>query len=365
MTTDASAKEYNRIKVRLNIADMILSLIYISILAFSGLSSWLVEQVSVYSTVPAVQFLLFVLAAGILYSVVSIPMDFYGGYVIEHRYHLSNQTFIKWVWDKMKGLLVGLALGIPLLLAFYYFLQYTGENWWLYFSILIFAFSVLLARLAPVLLFPIFYRFTPLESEDIKKPLLDLLDRHNIEFKGIYSFDMSRETKKANAGFTGLGKTKRIILSDTLVDNFTPGEILVIFAHELGHYKKRHIAKNIIISGLVIFAMFYLCGQVYQYTITTMGFTGMADIAAIPVLFFYLTIFSLALMPVTNAISRAFEREADHFAIDVTGDRESFVSSMERLADLNLADREPHPFIEWFMYSHPSIQKRIDLAREL
>ncbi|MFW5769940.1 MAG: M48 family metallopeptidase [Spirochaetota bacterium] len=365
MTTDANAKEYNRIKVRLNMSDMVLSLVYITILAFSGLSPWLLQKISMYAALPAVQFLLFVFAAGLVYSVVSIPMDFYAGYIIEHRYNLSNQTLTKWLWDKMKGFVVGLAIGVPILLAFFYFIQYTGENWWLYFSTLIFAFSVLLARLAPVVLFPIFYKFSPLENDDIRRPLLDLLDRHNIDFKGIYSFDMSKETKKANAGFTGLGKSKRIILSDTLIENFTPSEITVIFAHELGHYKKRHIIKNILISGVVIFAMFYLCGQVYNYTWTAMGFTSASDIAAIPVLFFYLSIFSLLLMPATNAISRAYEREADRFAIEVTSDTESFITAMDKLAQINLADRNPHPFIEWFMYSHPSIQKRIDFAREL
>ncbi|HQO39941.1 MAG TPA: M48 family metalloprotease, partial [Spirochaetota bacterium] len=171
--------------------------------------------------------------------------------------------------------------------------------------------------------------------------------------------------KKANAGFTGLGKTKRIILSDTLLENLSVDEIAVVFAHEAGHYKYRHIVKNIIFSTIVIFVSFYLCGLSYEWTVSKMGFTALHDLAALPVLMLYLSLFGLLLMPLTNSISRRYEYQADAYALKTTGNIEAFVSTMEKLAAINLADKEPHPVVEFFFYSHPSIKRRIEAARAL
>ena len=184
-----------------------------------------------------------------------------------------------------------------------------------------------------------------------------------LAFRGIYTFNMSKKTRKANAGFTGIGRTRRIILSDTLVENFSPREIAVIFAHEMGHYKKRHILKNLVLGAAIIFLSLRLCGYVYSATISAMGYGRIHDVAALPVLLLYLSLFSLAIMPMTNAISRRYEVQADTFALETTGDRESFITSMEKLAEQNLADRNPHPVEEFVFYSHPSIGRRVAFAR--
>ena len=176
---------------------------------------------------------------------------------------------------------------------------------------------------------------------------------------------MSKDTKKANAGFTGLGKSKRIILSDTLLEKFTVDEIAVVFAHEAGHYKYKHIVKNIIFSTVVIFISFYLCGMTYSWTVARMGFAQIYDLAALPVLMLYLSIFGLLMMPVTNSISRRYEYQADEYALRTTGDLASFKSTMEKLAEINLSDKEPHPVVEFFFYSHPSIKRRISTAESI
>jgi STE24 endopeptidase len=230
--------------------------------------------------------------------------------------------------------------------------------------VFIFFISVFLARVAPVIIFPLFYKFKNLESDEIRRRITRLLDDQGIPIKGIYSFNLSKDTKKANAGFTGIGRSKRIILSDTLIGQFTPDEIAVVFAHEMGHYKKRHIVKSIALGAFSIFLSFYLCGELYRLTLGYLGFAHVYDIAAIPVLFFYLTLFSLVTMPLSNALSRKYEREADRYALEVTRDREAFISSMEKLADMNLADRDPNPVTEFMLYSHPSIKKRIAFARK-
>jgi STE24 endopeptidase len=236
------------------------------------------------------------------------------------------------------------------------------DKWWIYFSCFIFVISVLLARIAPVVIFPLFYKFKKLEDDDLKARLEKVLSEVKIDIKGIFSFNMSKNTKKANAGFTGLGKSKRIILSDTLLEKFTPDEIAVVFAHEAGHYKHRHIVKNILFSTVVIFVSFYICSLLHSFTIKSMGFENVYDLAALPALVFYLTLAGLIMMPVTNFISRKYEFQADEFAIRLTSDVDSFISTMEKLAEINLADKSPHPVVEFFLYSHPAIQRRIEFA---
>jgi len=364
MENELKEKAYNRIKIRLNIAGMVIDLGLLVLLAFSGLALFIASHSTVTGN-DYVNFLVFVFLCGLLFSVISIPMDFYGGYVVEHRFGLSNQTVAGWVKENLKGTALNIVIGVPVALAFYWFIRSTGNLWWFWFGIFVFVLSVLLARLAPVLIFPLFYKFKELDSGEIRERVEKILADVNIKIKGIFSFNMSKDTKKANAGFTGLGKTKRIILSDTLLENFSVDEIAVVFAHEAGHYKYRHIVKNIIFSTIVIFVSFYLCGLSYEWTVSKMGFTALHDLAALPVLMLYLSLFGLLLMPLTNSISRRYEYQADAYALKTTGNIEAFVSTMEKLAAINLADKEPHPVVEFFFYSHHSIKRRIEAARAL
>lgn len=356
-------KAYNTIKLRLSIADIVLNIIIIGILAFSGISPFIVAMVTAHIVNDYLVFLVFITVVGIVYSVLDFPFDFYGGYIIEHRFDLSNQSVPAWLWEKIKGAAVGIVVGVPVAVVFYVFLKMTGWLWWLWFSLFMFFISVFLARIAPVIIFPLFYKFRELESDPIRERIGSLLEGSGIAISGIYTFNLSKDTKKANAGFTGIGRSKRIILSDTLIEHFTPDEIAVIFAHEMGHYKKRHIVKSIVLGTVSIFLSFFLCGELYRLTLAELGYNNVYDIAAIPILFFYLTIFSLVTMPLSNALSRKYEREADRYALDATRDKNSFISSMEKLADLNLADRDPNPVTEFMFYSHPSIKKRIAFAR--
>lgn len=354
-------KLYNRIKIRLSIIDIVLDILLIVILAFSGIS----VMIAGYSTITGNaygDFLVFVLITGLIFSVAGLPFEFYGGYIIEHRFGLSNQTILKWIWEKTKSLALSLFIGIPVSLVFYYLIRQSGDRWWLYFSIFIFVVSVFLARIAPVVIFPLFYKFTELENGEIKEKIKKTLSDVKIDIKGIYSFNMSKDTKKANAGFTGLGRSKRIILSDTLLEKFTPDEIAVVFAHEAGHYRYRHIVKNILFSTVIIFSTFYVCSILYSVTARSMGYENVYELPALPLLVFYLMLAGLVMMPVTNFISRIYEYQADRYALSVTSDPAAFTSTMEKLAEINLADKEPHPAVEFFFYSHPSIRKRIKAA---
>lgn len=362
---EPGAVRYNRIKIRLSIIDIVLSAVLLAVLAFSGIATLLLGYISSYTENEYFQFLLFLTIAGTASAIFTIPLDFYGGFMLEHRFGLSHQTLRSWCAERLKSLAVTIALGVPIALLFFFFLRTSGALWWLYFSVAIICVAVLLARIAPTLLFPLFYKFTPVSNDDIRSRIETLLAANNIDIRGIYSFNMSKDTRKANAGFTGIGKSRRILLSDTLLENFSPEEIEVIFAHEIGHYVKRHILKNIFLSSAVILLTFYLCGLLYAETVAHMGFSTLYQIDAIPVLLLYLSVFGFVCMPLTNAISRRYERQADRIAIEFTRGRDAFISGMEKIARLNLAEIQPHPLVEFLLYSHPSIAKRIDFARKI
>ena len=361
METVSNEKLYNRIKLRLSIIDLVLDLLLITVLAFSGLSVLIAAHSGVTGNIYG-DFLVFVLIIGVGLSVIGLPFDFYGSYIVEHKFGLSNQTILKWAWERSKSTALSIVIGVPVSLVFYFLIRSMGDKWWLYFAGFIFAISVFFARIAPVVIFPLFYKFTKLEDGEIKEKVEKILADVKINITGIYSFNMSKDTKKANAGFRGLGKSKRIILSDTLLEKFTPDEIAIVFAHEAGHYKHRHIVKNIMFSTVVIFASFYMCSVLHSITIKSMGFENVYDLAALPALVFYLTLSGLIMMPVTNFISRKYEFQADEYAVRITSDLDSFISTMEKLAEINLADKEPHPVVEFFLYSHPSIKRRIEAA---
>ncbi|MFC1669267.1 M48 family metallopeptidase [Spirochaetota bacterium] len=354
-------KIYNRIKIRISIISTVLDIAFIAIFAFSGVSPIIESYIGM--TNPYLRFIAFIMILGLMVSLISTPIDFYSSYILEHRFGLSNQNLTKWLLERLKSTGISLIIGLPVALAFYYFLKVSGNLWWLYFSLFVLFISVILARLAPIIIFPLFYKFKELPDNEVKQKLTKLLESQCIKFKGIFTYNVSKDTKKANAGFTGIGKGKRIILSDTLMENFTPGEVSVVFAHEIGHYKFRHIIKGLTLNSIIILLSFFICGIIYESTLSSMGFKYIYEISAIPVLFFYLTIFGLIIMPLTNYISRKHEVQADSYAIDITGDKNSFISSMEKLSQLNLADKEPGAVTEFIFYSHPSIKKRIDFAR--
>lgn len=352
-------KTYNRIKISVQIISIILNFTLILILIFTPLSKFLETKIYQITSNDYIAFVFFIISIGIISSVYGIPLSFYSSYIVEHKFNLSNQRLSDWIIDKIKSNVISTLITIPILLLFYYFLK-NYKLWWLFIALVVFFFSILLARIAPTLIFPIFYKFTPLDNENLKTKLTELCKKFGINFEGIYTFNLSKKTKKANAGFTGIFKSRRIILSDTLIENFNDNEILTVFAHELGHFRKKHILKNILIGFITTTITFYLTNQIYHYLLTTKSYNSIYQISALPLLFLIMSLFTLITMPVTNSISRKFEFEADEFAVKSTGDKASFISSLQKLSRINLADESPNPVIEFIFHSHPSIRKRIE-----
>jgi STE24 endopeptidase len=297
---------------------------------------------------------------GIVGSMLSFPISYYSGFYLEHKYNLSNQTFWKWILENLKGLLVSLVIGIPILLIFYFVINYFGSIWWLPFATIMFFISVVLSQIFPVLIFPIFYKVTPIEDETLKEKIKSLGQKAGINVENVYKFNMSKNTKKANAAFTGLGKTKRIILGDTLLANYSIEEIETVIAHELGHYKKKHIVKNIFIGTASSFLTLFVIALLYQNSLSWFGFESITQVSAFPLLALWSMLIGIIQSPLGNILSRKFEYEADEYAVIETRNPLAFKNTLEKLTDQNLGDKNPHPFVEWFFYSHPSIKNRLN-----
>ncbi len=359
MNADKSSKIYSAIKNRITFIEILLNLALLLLFAFTPITSTILMKIQSNFYNEYVQFIIFILIYAAFFTSLGFAVSYYSSFIIEHDFKLSNQTIEEWKIEQIKSTLLSGVITLPLALAFYYFLKVTGESWWIYFGILVFTVSIIIAQLAPVIIMPLFYKFIPIQNDEIKLRLSGLLGKFNIQSKNIYTFNLSKNTKKANAGLTGFGATKRIILSDTLIENFTPEEIEVIFAHELGHFTKKHIIKNIILSGAIIFSSFYLCSLLYKITLEKTGYFEYNEISTIPALFLYISVFSFMIMPLTNTISRFFEREADRFAVQTTGRPQIFIDAMNKLSRINLANKEPNRIIEFIFYSHPSISRRI------
>ena len=355
-----SAKKYNNIKLAIGIGEGIVSFILLLLFVYLGYSLELENFLSNYFSNSYLLFISFLFAIGIAGSVISFPVSWYSGFYLEHKYNLSNQTFVKWIWENFKGLLVSLTIGIPVLLTFYYILNTFYSLWWLPFAIIMFFISVVLSQIFPILIFPIFYKVTPIEDKTLKEKIKSLGQKAGINVENIYKFNMSKNTKKANAAFTGLGKTKRIILGDTFLDSYSTEEIETVIAHELGHYKKKHIVKNIFIGTASSFLTLFIIALLYQNSLSWFGFDSITQVAALPLLALWSMLIGIIQTPLGNILSRKFEYEADEYAVIETKNPLAFKNTLEKLTDQNLGDKEPHPFVEWFFYSHPSIKNRID-----
>ncbi|HAP37148.1 MAG TPA: peptidase [Bacteroidetes bacterium] len=363
--TAHDVKRYNKTKLVVSLVGGVISfLLTIGLLA--GGYTLLIEQFAgsissnIYLTV-----IIFSAVFGIISGIFSFPFSFYSGFILEHKYKLSNQTFVQWLWENVKGMLIAIPIFIPLAITFYFFLLTFNLFWWLPVAITLFIVSIGLSRIAPIVILPLFYKLTPLEDSPLKEKILALTKPTKMIVEGIYSFNLSKTTKKANAAFTGIGKSKRILLGDTLIDNFSESEIETVFAHELGHYSHGHIWKGIVVGTVSIFLGLYLTSLAYSASLSWFGFTSISQIAALPLLTLWLSIYSLITSPFGNILSRKHEFEADHYAVEKTKNKPAFISTMNKLAEMNLADRTPHPLVEFLFYSHPSIEKRIHAAEHI
>jgi STE24 endopeptidase len=287
-------------------------------------------------------------------------LTFYSGYVLPHRFGLSTMTFRGWLGDLFKGLGIGLVFEVLVVELIYALLAAQPQWWWLEVAVVLLFFTVIMANLAPVLLLPLFYKFTPLPEGDLSKRLLALADRAQTRVRGVFTMHLSDKTTAANAALMGLGNTRRIVIGDTMLDRYTPDEIEVVLAHELGHHVHRDIWKLIISqSALMLVGLFLINVGLHWAVDTQFYYHGLADAADIPFVLALTGIIGLIMMPISNGISRVIEYQADEYALQATSMIEQFKSAMARLANQNLAEAEPSPTVEFFFYDHPAVGKRL------
>jgi STE24 endopeptidase len=359
----AEARKYNRIRRWLGIAEFLLGLALLLVLLMTGWTGWLRDLAykGGFQNYAFAVFL-YVVMLVIISKILSLGMDHYS-YRLEQRYQLSNQKLRAWLWDEVKGFLVSCIIAGLLVELLYFIIRQFPQHWWLLAWAGFLGVAVLLAQLAPVVLFPIFYKFEPLQDEELKLRLTRLGERAGTRVRGVYKWHLSEKSKKANAALTGLGNTRRIILADTLLDNYSPDEIEAVLAHELGHHVHKHILKGIGVQAAVTFAGFWAANWALHYALDRWHtFETISDFANLPLLVLIFAVLSFLLMPAMNAFSRFNERQADRYAFESIGSVAPFVSSMNKLAVQNLAERTPSRWVEWLFHSHPAIARRVAAA---
>ncbi|MFL7868687.1 MAG: M48 family metallopeptidase [Anaerolineales bacterium] len=358
------AKQYARIRRRLWLVNNTLSALYALAWLLSGWAIGLREWLTTISPNPWFLVAGFIVIFGGLYAILTLPLDYYSGFVLPHRFNQSMQTLKDWIIDQLKGLAIGAPIGLLLLELLYLALRVTGELWWLWAAGGMLVFSVLLSNLAPVLIMPIFNKFIPLGEEhaDLAERLLKLAEQAHTRVRGVFKFDMSRRTKSANAALTGIGNTRRIVLGDTLIDEFTPDEIETVLAHELGHHVHKDIPILIAFGTVMTAVGLYLASLALNWAIGIFGFAGPADVAALPALAIILGAYGLVTMPLENAVSRWRESMADDYSLGSTGKTEAFASAFTRLANQNLGEVDPEKWVVFLFYSHPPLGERIEKA---
>jgi len=358
------ARRYSNIKILLTLAETLLLILYLAAFQFLKLSNLLKGTVQSFTAHPYAEVTFyFIILAGVYY-VLAFPLKYFGSYELEHRFELSNQGLAAWVKDEAKDAALSLTISLILINVLYIFLRNFQTMWWVWMAVFWVFFTVVLSRVLPTLIIPLFYKYKPLQDNELRRRIMALAGAAGVKVVDTYQIDFSRKTRKANAAVVGLGRTRRIILADNLLRDFTMSEIETVIGHELGHHKMRHMAKLLSLGGIVSAFTFYAAHLALTASLERLGAEAVYDIGIFPLLAVILVAFSFLLMPVQNGFSRALERAADGFTLRLTGDKESFISLMRRLAEKNLSNTQPHRLVEFIFFNHPSISRRVKFARE-
>jgi STE24 endopeptidase len=353
------AKRYSNLQY----AFSILGILYLLLLLFSflglGLSRPLVSWLSKLTSSKAVVLPLYLLLIFIAYYFLNFPLNFCHSYLLEHKFGLSTQRVGDWFKDQFKATALSYIILLIVFLAFYYIIKHFIHSWWLIISLFWVFFNIVLTKLVPILIIPIFFKYKKLLDESLRLRILKLAEKMKVGVLDCFEIDFSKKTLKANAAFVGIGRSRRVILADTLKDKYTPDEVEVILAHEFAHHRLRHIWKLLAMNSLATVMSFYMIAISSDYVLRFFGLDSLWEIASLPVVLLYFVFLGLLMQPFGNFVSRSLERNADKMALSVTGLKKAFVSMMDKLAEQNLADRSPHPLIKFFFFDHPPIDERI------
>lgn len=362
------AKKYGRRELACTVADMAIDVVYLGLMAFWGarlVDQWLLDAWPAMRNDWTRLSGIYLVVMGLHYAV-SFPLSVYSGHFLEHQFGLSRQTLTRWLRRYVVKNIALTGLGCLLMLGLFAIIWWIGPWWWLVAAAVMFMITILLGQLVPVIVLPLFYKVEPLADQDLADRFARLTRGTSLKVRGVYRVGISVETSKANAMLTGLGKTRRVLLGDTLLDDFTPAEIEVVLAHEIGHHVHHHIAQLIGLGLLSSGLSFYLCDRVLVAWVTAQQ--GPFDYAhvppyALPLIMFATTAISLVASPLRNALTRRFETQADRYALAATRDPAAFHTAFSRLAQQNKTDPDPSRLEVWLLHDHPSIAARLALAK--
>jgi STE24 endopeptidase len=358
------AKQYARLSRKLFFVDLAIGGVYVIAWLIFGWSIAVTTALSAISTSDwfLVAGVAFVFVA--LLYLIDLPLSYYSGFMLPHRFGLSTQTVGGWISDQIKEVLIGGIFGLIVIEAIYAVLRAAPETWWLWAAALLLLFTVVLANLSPILIMPLFYKVVPLGEEyaDLSARLMRLAERAHTRVRGVYKFDMSRRTTAANAALMGLGNTRRIVLGDTLLNEFSADEIETVLAHELGHQVNKDIPIGIVVETASTVIGLWIASLVMNWGVAVFGYASPADPASLPLFVLVMGLFGLITMPLGNAYSRWRESKADTYALRATRNPQAFIGAMTRLANQNLGEIDPEPWEEFLLHSHPALGKRIQMA---
>jgi STE24 endopeptidase len=335
------------------------------ILLRSGMSSRLRDAALRVTRQPFLMSILYVALFVIVTAIMQFPLSLYAGFIRPHQFNLSNESFSAWLLDELKALGVGVVLSC-IAGSFALFAIRRFRRWWLMVWLGTIPVTIALVIIAPVFIDPLFNKFEPLKDQVLKGRLLDMAGRAGIEGGRVYQVDKSKQTKTLNAYVTGIGPTKRIVMWDTLLNKMTRDEVVTVMGHEMGHYVLRHVWKGTAASIALAFGILFVAQRLFERGVARWGprwkVTGHDDVAALPWLLVIVSVISFLLSPVINGYSRHIEHEADVFGLELTHLNEPMATAFIKLAETSKTNPRPHPFIEFWRYSHPSIANRVDFV---
>jgi STE24 endopeptidase len=362
----AKAREYEAIHNKLFVIRLFVTAALIMAYLFTGASAGLAEGLRTwFGSLWGVVNALYVAITIFGFSAFLFPFSLYGDYELEHRFELSRQSFGSWLWDYVKSLLFDLVIGVLFFSVIYALLRWSPDYWWLLAATFYIFFSMVLTTIAPVMIMPLFHKFEPLEKSELTEAVKAFVEREGLKVLGVYSWGLEAKTTTGNAALTGMGRTRRIVLGDTMIKGYSKEEIIGVLAHEVGHHKHRDLWRLLGVGTVIATVGFYIAHIALQSLVGTFGFEGIADIGSFPIFVFCLFLFALITMPLVNAYSRKREYAADAYAVRAIGAAEPLTSALEKLAEQNLADTEPSSWIEFLLHSHPSISRRVKHARQV
>jgi STE24 endopeptidase len=365
VANEDKATRYHRLQRRASILSTAITALFLFVLLISGGSAAIRSAVATMAGTHIIVVVggYVVVLAGLL-EAIQLPLAFYQGVTLERRYGLSTQSTARWWADHAKAGAVSLVIALVAAAIVMSLLRWNPDRWWVYAAIAFTALLILLAQLTPVVLLPLFYRITPVTRDALRDRLIALANKAGARVLGVFEWRLSDRTRKANALLAGIGRTRRILLSDTLLAEHSDDEIEVILAHELAHHVHRDIWSALVLETVLIGLGCYVADVVLGAFSQSFGLEGKGDVAGLPLLVLSAGVVSLALMPVANALSRAHERRADRYALEMTRNVPAFINAMRRLAAQNLAEEEPSRLVQFLFYSHPPIAARISAARQ-